>query len=93
MLIKAEGAESFQYDKFLQEHPSKLSYVRYLTKQTNKEKILREKTKKAQFHFLEGSLEEARKLFIEIANQRWGQRLARTGEENIYLLPMAIGTT
>lgn len=71
IIIKAEDSPQFDYEKHLEEHPSHISYVQHLREAHSKNKSLKKKIKKAQFHFLEGSIDKARKTFEEISDKKW----------------------
>lgn len=67
VVIQSEDTTNFEYQKHLTEHPTQMSFVQYHSGLVNnqKDKILGE-LKKAQFEFLEGTLEKSQRHFRNI---------------------------
>lgn len=69
IVIKGENSEDIAYEKYLMEHPTQQSFIRYQRSLPNHlSKEVFNFLKSAQFEFLNGSLDKAKQFFSKIVN-------------------------
>lgn len=81
--VQGPTVSNIEYEKYLIKNPNQTPFVNYLVDQRNpKEAELLEDLKKAQFEFLKGSMEEAKKTFQKIVDQKheedWSKNVRKT---------------
>ncbi len=85
VVIQSPSTPNIAYEKRLVSDPKLQSYIQYLQNQTNKNKLTLENTfKRAQFEFLQGSLEKAADLFKQLTEMQHQARWSLTEQKIIH---------
>lgn len=85
VVIQSEDTTNFQYEKHLNENPTHQSFIQY--KQSLKNNLspkMLSRLKKAQFEFLEGSLQKSVKEFQAIVDMRFSANWGKKEREAIH---------